>query len=68
MRPILAIWGDRNVMTTAPVTPPTKEATVDIPIALPPIPFWAKGYPSSRVAAADGVPGVRIRMPDMDPP
>ena len=55
-------------MTIAPVTPPQNEATVDIPIALPPIPFWDSGYPSNRVAAADGVPGVLIRMPDMDPP
>ncbi len=67
-RPILAIWGERKVMIMAPVIPPKKDATVDIPMAFPANPFWDRGYPSKRVAAAEGVPGVLMRMPDIDPP
>ena len=52
-----ATRGERKVMIKAPMTPPQKEENIATDNALPASPFCAMGYPSSRVAAAEGVPG-----------
>ena len=57
------------VRSAIPLTaPPNMEATVDIPIASSPRPFFVSAYPSPAVAADDGVPGVWIRIAVREPP
>ena len=41
---------------------PMAEAVVVSPMARPPSPLQASGYPSSAVAAEAAVPGILIRM------
>lgn len=48
--------------------PPIKEAMTAVPKAFPAFPFNVSSYPSIAVAAAAGVPGVRISIADIDPP
>lgn len=60
--------GAINIKQKVEIIPPVVDAIVAIPIAFPASPFWANGYPSSTVAAADGVPGIEIRIADIDPP
>ncbi len=60
--------GDMKIMTAQPMMPPMNDEKSDIAIALPAIPFLHIGYPSRIVAAAAGVPGVRIRIAEMAPP
>ncbi len=64
----LARIGAKKVRQRAVKVPPIPEAIVAMPMALPAMPFWARGYPSNTVAAAAGVPGVLIRMEAMPPP
>jgi hypothetical protein len=60
--------GAKNIKQNVEMIPPLVEAMVATPIAFPASPFWERGYPSRTVAAAEGVPGVEIRIADMDPP
>ena len=48
--------------------PPVTEAIRATVMAFPAFPFWARGWPSRDVAAAEGVPGVWIRIAGMEPP
>ena len=48
--------------------PPIKEAITAVPKAFPAFPCTVSSYPSIAVAAAAGVPGVRISIADIDPP
>ena len=48
--------------------PPKVEAYRAIFNAALVLPFWDKGWPSSMVVAAWGVPGVLIRMAETLPP
>jgi hypothetical protein len=63
----LAISGASSVRRTTLVAPPTNDATVAIPMALPAWPCFASGKPSNTVAAALGVPGVRMSIAGIDP-
>ncbi len=47
---------------------PMAEDVVVRPMARPPSPLRASGYPSSAVAAEAAVPGMFIRMEAYDPP
>jgi hypothetical protein len=67
-RAMLARVGAIKISIMPLIMPPPKEATVEIPKALPDSPLRVKGYPSKTVAAADGVPGVLIRIAVMEPP
>ena len=65
---ILATWGPRNSRASAEKIPPKVEASRAIFRAALVRPFWERGYPSSMVAAAWGVPGVLIKMAETLPP
>src|SRR5699024_9677108 len=65
---ILANKGEKKVRVRTLNKPPNVEATTTVLIALPTSPFCAKGYPSKTVAAAAGVPGIRIRIEATEPP
>jgi len=68
LRANLANCGAINIKQKVEIIPPVAEAIVATPIAFPASPFWDKGYPSSTVAAAEGVPGIERRIADIDPP
>jgi hypothetical protein len=65
---IFASWGARKIRQRVEIIPPAVEATRATPRALPAWPFWVRGYPSNKVAAAEGVPGVDISTAAMEPP
>ena len=67
-RAMFARIGEMTISKRPLIMPPPKEATVEIPKALPDSPLFVKGYPSKMVAAAEGVPGVLIRIAVMEPP
>ena len=48
--------------------PPTKEAVIPKPKALPGLPFRAIGYPSIVVMIEAGVPGIRNNVAVINPP
>ncbi len=54
--------------TIAPSNPPTPEAKAAVTSACSALPFLVNGKPSKVVAIAEGVPGVFIRMADIEPP
>jgi len=64
----LATRGAAKTSTMTLMNPPMAELTVDIPIASPARPCWLSGYPSRHVAMAEGVPGIFIRIAEMEPP
>jgi len=65
---ILAICGEQKVIIKALINPPKKDAMVAMPIAFPANPFLPITYPSNTVAAAEGVPGIPIKIAEIDPP
>ena len=50
------------------ISPPTKEAVIPSPSALPGLPPRAIGYPSKVVMTAAGVPGILNRVAVINPP
>ena len=67
-RATFASCGASSARQIALIKPPINEDTAEMPSARPAFPFLFMGYPSSRVAVADGVPGVFSRIADMLPP
>ena len=65
---IFATWGPRNNSTSAEKMPPKVDAYRAIFSAALVRPRLDRGWPSSMVAAAWGVPGVLIRIAETDPP
>jgi len=65
---IFATWGPKNSSIRAENTPPKVEAYRAIFSAALVRPCSDRGWPSSMVAAAWGVPGVLMRMADTLPP
>lgn len=57
-----------SIRTIAENVPPMNEASVAQPIARPGCPLMAMGYPSRAVAADCGVPGMLMRMAEIEPP
>ena len=47
---------------------PPKLATTPTPSALTPCPFCVIGHPSKQVATDDGVPGIPVRIAEINPP
>ena len=60
--------GAMKIRARALTMPPTKEAMVAMSKARRDSPRAVRAGPSSMVAAAAAVPGVRIRMAEMEPP
>jgi hypothetical protein len=56
------IKGEMLTRNSMLIIVPMAEAVVVRPIARPPSPLQARGYPSSAVAAEAAVPGILIRM------
>ncbi len=67
-RASFASWGEISHKAMTLTTPPIKEETVEIPKARPLSPRLENSYPSKMVAAAAGVPGVRRRIAEIEPP
>ena len=65
---ILLICGAKNRRHNALTSPPKVDAARAMSRAFLVFPFFDRGYPSSRVAAAAFVPGVLIRIAVMEPP
>jgi len=68
LRATMARRGANAISTRPPKNPPSADAEIAIPIASAARPFCAIGYPSIRVAAASGVPGIRNKIAEMEPP
>ena len=68
LRAKLEIFFATRISTSALTTPPKTEAFSAMSSAVPAFPAWARGYPSSAVAAEAAVPGVLIRIAVMEPP
>jgi hypothetical protein len=64
----LASVGAATIKTNPPNSPPSADAEIAMPIASEARPLCAIGYPSNSVAAASGVPGIRSRIAEIDPP
>ena len=60
--------GAAKIRTASEKMPPNSEAKVAQPMARSALPARAIGYPSSTVAADCGVPGVLIRIAEIEPP
>ena len=63
-----ASGGVKNTSTRAPNAPPTVPANSEVYSASWAWPCWVKGVPSRVVQAAPEVPGVLIRMAEIEPP
>ena len=63
-----AIRSARSMSSTQEMMPPAKEAMAAMDSASEALPCIASGFPSRSVAAEEGVPGVRIRIAEMEPP
>jgi hypothetical protein len=68
LKAIPAIRGAARERIITLINPPSAEETVEIPIASPARPCWQSGYPSKLVAMAEGVPGILIKIAEIDPP
>ena len=57
-----------TIMTIRLKIPPKTDTITAVPSAMDALPCLVIGWPSSTVAAADGVPGMPRRMAETEPP
>ena len=67
-RPMRASCGDNVTSRMALIMPTQKDDHTPIPSASPGFPARAMGKPSNVVATEDGVPGMPVRIPAINPP